>query len=144
MNIAPVMRTRVNSVILKAGRHYAYEKSLHILLQTIEAGNFQPTLDRDTANYNFHHILTEYSNRFEVRLPKTFEDWSGLMEHCFEKCNLSRYILEEPNPLTEQPFSDSVRIAHKGVLERSLAQIEIVENWFFYNQNILREIVSNF
>ena len=78
-----------------------------------------------------------------IHLPRTFEAWQGILDKIFTKLNLSRGIMIGRNENGER-FAPAVRSAHKNMTAKRLVEICMLENWFYYNKNVLREIVDNF
>ncbi|MFA5183634.1 MAG: hypothetical protein WC405_20185 [Syntrophales bacterium] len=129
--------------VKKVGSAYTYEKTLRLLLKKIESGQFQARLDQSMANWDFREMILKPYTGDAVHLPKTFDAWQAILERIFTNLTLSHGILTGRNEDGER-FSPTVREAHKAMASKRLAEICVLENWFVYNKNILREIVGNF
>ncbi|MBU0629838.1 MAG: hypothetical protein KKC80_02835 [Candidatus Margulisbacteria bacterium] len=145
--IKPVsFQTHPSFVLRRARGIFAYEKTMRALRQKILDGSFRPTYNRDTANFNFREMLLRpYENgKYCVHLPKYFDEWQDLFEDIFRKMNFSREVVVGRENLTGNRFPPNIRQIHSHIIRDQLVILSILENWLYYNKDILNDLVNNF
>ncbi|MFA4884154.1 MAG: hypothetical protein WC903_06975 [Candidatus Margulisiibacteriota bacterium] len=139
---------------MKAGNNYVYEKTLRALLQKIETGKYQPELDREEADFHLKEevLKIKCSEALKIQCgnvglqyksPEDPEAWQVLIERLFNGVNLSRVVVEGKNS-DNQRFPVKDRQNHVEVLNSTLHKLSVIEDWFYHNPEVLRQIVANF
>ncbi|OGC26164.1 hypothetical protein A3K32_01735 [candidate division WOR-1 bacterium RIFOXYB2_FULL_45_9] len=131
-------QSRPSFVLRRVRGLFAYEKTMRALQKRFADGTFRPTFSRDAANFNFREMIIRphYGGKFLVHLPNTFDDWQDLFDWIFKRINFNREALIH--------FTPAARAGHARLIRDQLENISVIENWLFYNKNILNELIDNF
>lgn len=132
---------RRSLVLCDVSGRYVFEKTFRVLLQRMtgdQAEKYLPARNREDANWQFRELLVGFDpEKYAYKWPREVDEWREIFEKIAPQISLSRQIVVGE-------FPDKIKPAHAAIMERKVGEISAMQDWLYYNQPLLRDLVSEF